>query len=1014
MGDRSEDDEVEQAMRAAARRRRSRSNSRPRLRRGLVEDDGEDEKGAPAGHHHEAKEPEGDLVAEAVQERAAWGGLAPVATEAGRWVLRKIAEAWRRDDPDQLPQAPRHWIARSQADTVVTRSVEFLETELAAERVLVLAGDVQAVEASVRGVPTFGKLTRIRDKRLRDAAALTAHGWVLPLILYHQIHEGKRNDPFHFCAGTPVEDEGHHKLLRRVLERARYHAILLGEAVNLGILDPDVPWYQHNLAVVLRLAKHGEFLDRMLELQTLTPGEGIAAGRRQLEEFDERATAVLLALVDSLPTGAVEDPEPRFLRDNARWVRAFDLVAPRWTGWIMPLVQLGAVAMPTFLEIMEPVVRYNTPAGLRARDLGTAAIPVLDRENFNREVATELNAHPAKDELLGRMVYAQDNGAHKVYVTARGEVGVSATSLGHETQHSIRANRVVGARNYPDMLEVGSVEGLARLIHVNATKAGLYSQFTSVPMCIMADANLAVACDGLLSAKAEFGAGRTAEAQAMVNLHGASLTKCAERALLGANLPEDQHVLVRAFVDFQVGAWLRDFHFWTAMPEAMALHTAGYFLHHHLKDTVSGIPWWTDALLPGTPANTMLVTNYCVYWIGRQIAQLATPRMETMNFEQFVWWCIRGYTKVTHYWNAPAAAGYVAYNWWWGTLDAWVVPRFVLDLGLYPARGVQACVQAVRTELRTRLPTITGLRAWREATLRAWRVSGMERVFGHLARLEPEMKLDYEAGADALNAAVEGPVARNVARVANTIAAAPSATNVPLTDFNTTMNHMHEALESYQVIPVTQAVVNAATKAVIATVVIESLGVTGAALVTQYMVSQAYDRVPAAAAWRSYLGSRAKALPKLLYRGFARCLGRRAPPRLPSDKENLAFEGPLESVDYAERVVDPLRANDRINDEVGDQVATQRRNGATEAEIDAWFRRQNDPFVLDLWRKNYKDRGPPPPARARLRDVGGEIQEFVDGNRRFMSMAEIRTILADNRDYRPYLVRFDQGAFGRW
>lgn len=1022
MGDAYEDD-IGRAMDAAELRRRAarRRNSGPGLRRIL--DDGDDdhweeEKGAPAGHHPPAAAAglDDDGVAEAVQERAAWGMACRTKTlEVGRWILYKISEAWKSNDPGQLPRVQRRWIARSRADTIVDRSLNFLNTELAADQILAVPGFLQAVEASARRKPTFGNLERIEDVAMRDAAAQTAHGWVLPLILYHHIHDAPHDSDHYACAGTPQASVRHKRLLRSVLERTRFHAQLLGNAISMGILDPNIPWYQHDLSVVLRLAKHGEFLDRMLELQSVTPPMGIAARNSQLKEFDERATAILQTLLTSLPTGPMEEPEPSFMRENERWTQAMELIAPNWTNWIMPLVQLGAVALPAFLEIMQPVVTHNTPAGLRARDLSAAGVNVLERDAFNREVATELNAHPARDELLGRMVYAEDKGPHKVYVTARGDVGVSATSLGHETQRSLRAERVVGARDYPDMLEVGNVGGLARLIHVNATKAGLYSQFSAIPLGILADANLAVSCDGLLSAIAEFRTKQTTEALEKINTHGAGLTKCAERTLLGAGLQPDQYALVRAFIDFEVGAWLRDIHFWTAMPEAMALHHAGYFLHNRLKDTISNIPWWTDVLMPGTPANTMLVTNYLVYWVGRQIAQLASPRAETMNFEQFVWWCLQGYVKVTRYWNVPAVGGYVAYNWWWSKLDVWVVPRFVADLGLWPARTVQACVQAVRTELRTRLPTITGLRARREATLRAWRVSGMERVFGHLARLEPEMKLDYEAGADALNAAVEGPVARNVARVANTIAAAPSATNVPLTDFNTTMNHMHEALESYQVIPVTQAVVNAATKAVIATVVIESLGVTGAALVTQYMVSQAYDRVPAVAAWRSYLGSRVKALPTLLYRGFARCLSRRVRPRLATDEEELAFEGPVEAIDYAERNVSPAEADARIEQRLGDLVAERRGDGRTEEEIDRELRLKGDPFVLGLWRKTFRNVGRPAAAPPPLRRVEDEVQVLVRNNRRMgLSMAEVRDLLEEVPDYAAYLDAFDRGEFGRW
>lgn len=1019
MGDQYEGD-VERAFREAQARMRRRHKSpaprSPRLharpeahlpRRRALDDDGE-EKGAAAG-----LDPEDNLIADAVQERAAWGGVAPMAAAVGLGILRGIQNAVRREDPELLPRVQRRWIAHSQADSIVDRSVNFLNTELAAGDILAVPGPAQVAEAAARQRPTFQRLTRIADAELRNAAALTAHGWALPLILYHHIHDGVHGQGHNHCHETPTGNVRHVKLLRDVMERMRYHVLLFGNAINLGILDPDVPWYQHDLSVVLRLAKHGEFLDRMLELHAAAPHGGIGARTGELKEFDRRATAILEALLESLPTGEVEDPEPQFWRDTERWLKAVDLVAPNWTKWVMPLVQLGAIALPAFLEIMQPVLTRNTPAGLRANAFGATGVVALENDAFNRDVAAELNAHPAKAELIGRMIYSQDNGAHKVYINAKNDTGVSAASLGHVTQRALRAERNVAVRPYPDMLEVGNEGGIGRYVHVNATLAGLHSQFTSVPMAILDNPRLWVACDGLLRAQAEFGAGRTAEAVKMVNTYGAGLTQCVQETLAEARLEPDQYAIVRAFVDFNVGAWMQRIHLLASMPEALALHTAGYLLHHHLGDAILNIPWWADALLPGTPANTMLVTNYLVYWVGRQIAQFKRPATATMNFEEFMWWCIKGYTKATGYWNLVAMGYYhVSYNGWWSVPDLWVVPRYVMSLSAWPARTVLDLVTRFRAEFRARFPLHRGLREWREAALRVWRVSGMDRVFGEMANLDPELRPDYAAGAAALNAAVEAPTVQNVMRIANEIAAAPNATGVPLADFNAAMNHMHAKLERFNVIPTTKVVVEAATGAVIATMVIEPAGVLGAALVTQHLISEAYARVPVVQGWRSYLGSRIKALPKLLGRSFARCVGRRAPRRIPTAEEDMAFEGPVEALDYAERNMDPAFANQQIERNLQQFIETCREERMTDLQIDRELERQGDPFVLNMWRTKFYNRGRPVVARAPARDLRAEIQRIVTSNRRLrVPRAEIRGMLDDIEEYRVYLREFDEGAF---
>lgn len=982
----------------------------------------EDAKRRAALRRKSKPENEVGAVAEALLQEGREAAVeVPRAAQVGVKILRHLGRAVRRNILEELPRASASWAMHTKADTVVNRTVEFMTAELAAGDVHVFAGDAQAEEEGARRYAGFNRLRGVEDPDIRNAAALTVHGWALPILLYHSIHTGAYRKFYNFCAGSATEMQKHIDLVRDVWQRVRFHVNLLGDAINAGVLNREIPWHQHKPAYVRRLAKHGEFLERMLALQNITPLEGIGAKMPQLHEFDRRATEILHELTEILPTGEVEDPDISFWRNTEEWFKMLEFTTPRWVDWVLPVVQIGAIAVPLWLELTGDVVQHNHPALLRAEEMSRDAEAVLERERFNAEVAAELNAHPSRNELLGRMVYAQDNNAaSKAYVPGVGYIGVATTSLAHDAQKSIRGERL-NVPMYPNLLKVGDAEGLGRFIHANATEAGLFSQFTSIPLTILRKPKLWAACLGLLRARAELGTERTAEFAKAVATHGATLTLCADEVLEEVKLPADQHRITRAFIDYQVGAWMKGIHHAITMPEAWALQTLGYYVHEGLGDGLDDVLWWTNnALVFGTAANTALVTNYLIYWIG---TSLFVPTENAKSFPAFVWHTMKA--GVRAWWSLGAVGAslsltiptsYVAYQSWWYGLgpEAWL--RMAWNVLMSPTHAMQALVTRVRSELEIRFPTVRGLRAMRESALRSWRVSGMDRVFRSMADRDPSLRADYAAADASLVNSIERPLVQNVGRVAEEIARLPPASGVPLKDFDAAMSHMHHALERYATVATTRAVVESATGAVVATFVVQSLGTVGAAVVTQQMLSSAYALAPAPVRrWRSYLGTSLMALPRLLYHGFARCASRRrAPARPPDEAAQVVYEGSLEMWEYGDRAINPVAAADRARDALSNFVEGERKVGKSDKDIDRELVRRGDPYVINMWRTEFANRGPPPAARlVRRRDIRGEIQQIVDSNLDMrVPRDEIHRILASNRDYVPYLDEFDEGVFG--
>lgn len=756
------------------------------------------------------------------------------------------------------------------ADTVFYRTRNAMSMVLRGADIPVTKGNDRS-----RRVAGLDELTDFESGEKRTAAAIAAHAWPKPVILYAQICRG--------VTEAKIEDavrREHLRFVQRLWERVGLHVELLQQAVDHGVLNWRIPMTAHNRGHVYRMLVHGKYLDALLALHAIVPLAGIGAEPDELVAFERQATVILKELEPSLPINSEADRDPSFLRDPRAFLEVAEFITPRILRLVTPAFMLATVVMLPYVRAYGDVARQSSPALVRAREQAAQRSGTIDRMDALTQVAGSINVDKDKGgKLLARFVYAgEEGGPDPVPVLYGNAATVARTSLSTGPDQIFEAVRPEGKAEYSMQRAFGVAATIRQYIFSNNADAGAFSKISVRAMLLLEDAKFWTACAGLLQSYAD----GTPVNEVTVAMFGASLAECTTAQLRGVNVPADQYRWVRPLLDLSLGAWTQGI--FLAPGEAWVLRAAGCLVRYVVPWAgIEDFLWFTDNMLfPGTLPNLFVSLGYVCYMA---IAWLRN-RGPRCSFRLFAG-CTATAASVAIA-ALPTIAGplvlvgagaglalRLAGFSWAGILG------LTIDWTSWPIRSAfRRFVQEFEAMLQYR-SAVTNLADLRTFGMRCWSRLGLGEAMLHAAQGNPGVLDSYQNASNTGMRDIALPRATAAARVARTI-----MDQIPLGESNSTrgmvsvLDHMHRHTEAFEALPSVAPLVEVAAETALDTFV-SNVAVTAiGATITPRLVDDVRGRLYSDRAkwWLNLAGTPQRFVQHIFHLGFSRCCRRRRPP----------------------------------------------------------------------------------------------------------------------------------------
>lgn len=812
----------------------------------------------------------------------------------------------------------------SPADSVFHRTVEAMRESLDGGSIPIVRGPLQPDEEEAARRPGPDRLRAFAKGDVREAAALMAHAWVRPVILYSQICRG--------VAETRINRlvlEERLAFLKGLWERVGFHVRLLMQATQHGIMDPKIPMHSHRKALVYRLLVHGKYLDALLALHAIVPEAGIGATMAELEEFARQAVPILTELERVLPIGPLEVDEPELFRNTRIYFQVVEFTTPRVVQCIGPAL----VVAVAWANAFSTIIRQSEPALIRARGQAGLRLEAAQRYAFNERVATSINADVVRrGRVLGSFVYPEDGSADHVQILLGNATGVARTSLSTGPDQMFDAIRPGDVKPYSmQMVPVEPGVDIKRFVFNSNPDAGAYSRIAPRALALLSDAKFWFACSGLLQSYAD----GTPVDERHVLLFGASLADCSMATLRGVAAPEDAYRWVRSFLDLSLGAWTQGI--WLAPGEAWVALLAGALTRRFVPlSGLEGLLWFTDnMLIPGTVPNLYLSLGY-ICWVTASYVRRTGTCCSFGTFAGFsaaaagLAWAIAPYAAGA----ALAAAGgmFIATRF-----ASWAqVAEITWDYASWPMRSAHQGFIGKLTQIWESMPGVSNLAKLRMFAGSCWAQLGLGEVVLRAAEGKQTVLSDYQAAATARIEVDDIKVAAEVARITNKIFdELPTQNNNPLMAMNNTLGHMHRSVEGFKTLPAVAPLVEIeakeAAKLCVGAIAMTAVGTWA----TTRVVEGARERFYPARLrrWAGYLGTPHKYLQHVFNLGFSVCRRKRGNTSLPSDEETQPAEFAEAQHRAANRFINADQERSLDIDNMRQRVAEWTAEGETRERI---------------------------------------------------------------------------------
>lgn len=834
-----------------------------------------------------------------------------------------FSKAW-----ESLPSAAtvRKAAGGSPADTVFDRTLDALKMPLRGADIPVVKGHQQSVEREARATPRVGELLAFRDGPDRRAAAIAAHAWPRPVILYSQICRGLTDANI-----NPMVQREHLQFIQRLWQRVGYHVGLLDRAIQHGILDWRIPMRSHNRGHMYRMLVHGKYLDTLLALHAIVPLNGIGADAAELTTFEREATVLLKALEPLLPIGNEEDHDPSFFRDPRAVLEVAEFVTPRVLRLIAPALTLATVVVMPYVRAYETEARQSYPPLVRAREQAASHFAGFRAEEL-KKVAEAINADERRGRLLSRFVYTADGGDGSSVPIEPGDakLSVAIVSLNTGPSQLFQAERFGNGYSMQD--EPGFVGQVRRFLFTSWATAGQFSRISvRVVSNVLEDAKFWAACAGLLQSHAD---GTPVEAATLVTL-GVSLTQCVVRQLRNVNVPEDQYGWVRSILDVSLGSWA---HGITLAPgEGWIMRFAGCLVRRvvswrHIEDLL----WFTDNfLIPGTTANLCFSLGW-ILWVVVESLRRHAPAALTPGVFAAISVAATGAAYGLASYAAPAMVGGVflarGAGATWGQILGLTV-----DWTTWPVRRLFGFyAEQLEAVLRGR-PAVRNLPDLRTFALRCWRAIGKGDAMLNAARrdaavLDDNMQaLRIQTDADALRNVA---AARTARQILDTL---PPEVGNATRGMGIALDHMHRQTEGFVVLPLVAPQVEVEAEAATETFMIGLAATAVGSWATNQAMGRFRDRFYSEQAkwWVNLAGTPQRWVQHVFTLGFSRCRRRQSSSRLPSADEQKASQGPEAGYQYVNGFVNAAQEQVADKKYLLEWIREQREDGMDEDDIAA-------------------------------------------------------------------------------
>lgn len=767
------------------------------------------------------------------------------------------------------------------ADTVFHRTRDAMSMVLRGADIPLTKGNDGSEER--RRTPGLDALTAFPSGERRTAAAIAAHSWPTPVILYAQICRG--------VTEAKIDDavrRDHLKFIQRLWERVGLHVELLQQAVDHGILNWRIPMTAHNRGHVYRMLVHGKYLEALLALHAIVPLAGVGAEPDELIAFERQATVILKELEPSLPINSAADRDPSFLRDPRAFLEVAEFITPRILKLITPALTVATVVMLPYVRAYGDAARHVSPALVRARAQAAQRSGVIDRMDALTKVAGNINLDKVKGgELLARFVYAGEEGGPDPVSVLRGNPAtVARTSLSTGPDQVFEAVRPNGKETYSMQQAFGVAATIRQYIFSNNADAGAFSRISVRAMLLLEDAKFWTACAGLLQSYAD----GTPVNEVTVAMFGASLAECTTAQLRGVNVPEDQYRWTRSLLDLSLGAWTQGI--FLAPGEAWIMLAAGCLVRYVVPWAgIEDFLWFTDNMLfPGTLPNLFVSLGYVCYMA---IAWLRN-RGPRCSFRLFAG-CTATAAGVAMA-ALPTIAGplvlvgagaglalRLAGFSWAGILG------LTIDWTSSPIRSAfRRFVQEFEAMLQYR-SAVTNLADLRTFGMRCWSRLGLGEAMLHAAQGNAGVLDSYQTASSTGVRDIRLPMDTAAARVARTI-----MDEIPLKESNSTrgmvsvLDHMHRHTEEFKTLPSVAPLVEAATETALDTfmnnVAVTAIGAYATPRLVDAVRSRYYS--DSTKWWINLAGTPRRFVQHILHLGFSSCCRRRRPPTTTVSVEN--------------------------------------------------------------------------------------------------------------------------------